>query len=75
MALRRVELLKLRFEQGMPIRDIARLRNADPGVLHGEYAKAAREFSAALREVVGLAERCAPELLDRECDRLLQMLR
>jgi len=74
-ALGRVEILKLRFEQGLPIREIARLWSCDPAELHLEYAKAAREFRAALREVVGVSERCAPDRLDRECDRLLQLLR
>jgi RNA polymerase sigma-70 factor (ECF subfamily) len=72
---RRVKLLELRFEEGSPIHEIARLWDTDPGELHREYAKAAREFRAALREVVGLSERCAPEHLDRECDRLLDALR
>lgn len=74
-ALRRVELLELRFQEGLAIRDVARLWGADPAELHREYARAAREFRAALREVVGISERCAPEHLDRECDRLLQLLR
>jgi RNA polymerase sigma factor (sigma-70 family) len=73
-ALRRVDILKLRFEEGVPIREIARLWGAKPNELHLEYAKAAREFRAALREVVGLSERCAPDHLDRECERLLQLL-
>lgn len=71
---RRVELLRLRFEEGLPIRDIARLWAADPDALHRQYAKASREFKAALRDVVGLAERCAPDRLEAECDRLLRML-
>lgn len=74
-AARRVEILRLRFEQGLPIRDIARLWGTDASDLHLEYAKAAREFRAALGEVAGLSERCAPEHLERECDRLLDMLR
>ena len=74
-AQRRVQLLKLRFEEGLAIRDIARLWSVDARGLHREYAKAGREFKAVLRQVVGLAERCAPEQLERECDRLLSMLR
>jgi RNA polymerase sigma-70 factor (ECF subfamily) len=51
-AARRVELLKLRFGEEMPIRDIARLWNADAARLHHEYATAREEFRAALRDVV-----------------------
>jgi hypothetical protein len=73
-ASRRVDILELRFEQGMPIQEIARLWGAQPKELHLEYAKATREFFTALREVVRFSEHCAPERLDRECDRLLQLL-
>jgi len=51
-ALRRVELLRLRFHDGLPIRDIACRWNADPARLHHEYAQARQEFRAALLEVV-----------------------
>lgn len=71
---RRVELLRLRFEEGMHIREIASLWAADSAELHQEYAKAAREFKSALRQVVGLAERSAPDRLEAECTRLLAML-
>ena len=71
---RRVELLRLRFEEGPPIRDIARLWDADPKKLHREYAQAGVEFKRALREVIGLTERCTTERLQQECDRLLGLL-
>ena len=74
-AQRRVQLLQLRFEENLPIRDIAKRWNVEAKELHREYAKAGREFKAMLRLVVGLAEHCAPEHLERECDRLLAMLR
>jgi RNA polymerase sigma-70 factor (ECF subfamily) len=51
-ARRRVELLRLRFQDGQPIREIARSWQVDPDLLHHEYARARREFEAALREVV-----------------------
>ncbi len=73
-ARRRVDMLRLRFQEGLPIRDIARLWQCDPQELHREHAKAGREFKAALRAVVGLSERCAPEFLEQECDRLLSLL-
>ncbi|MCI0379873.1 MAG: hypothetical protein L0215_20010 [Gemmataceae bacterium] len=52
-ALRRVELLRLRFHEGLPIREIAQRWQADPADLHHEYARARQEFKAALLEVVG----------------------
>ncbi len=51
-ALRRVELLRLRFKDGLPIRTIAARWEADPAAVHRAYAKARREFKAALEEVV-----------------------
>jgi RNA polymerase sigma-70 factor (ECF subfamily) len=51
-AQRRVELLRLRFHEQLPIRDIAKQWAVDADVLHREYAKARREFEAALRAVV-----------------------
>lgn len=72
---RRVELLRLRFEDDLPIREIAGRWGVEADRLHQEYAKAAREFRAALAEVVSATERCSPERLERECGRLLQLLR
>ena len=46
-AVRRVELLRLRFHEGMPIREIARLWAMDTAVLHHEYARARQEFLTA----------------------------
>jgi RNA polymerase sigma-70 factor (ECF subfamily) len=38
-AQRRVELLRLRFHEGLPIREIARRWQADAAVLHHQYAR------------------------------------
>ncbi len=70
----RVELLRLRFHKGMPIRDIARQWNQDPDPLHYELEKARAEFCDALREVVGLHHKCSREKLEEECSRLLDSL-
>jgi DNA-directed RNA polymerase specialized sigma24 family protein len=51
-AMRRVDLLRLRFFEGLPIRDIARRWDASAATLHHEYAKARDEFREALRTVV-----------------------
>ena len=48
-ALRRVELLRLRFQDGLPIREIAALWNVDAAGLHREYARARQEFRAGAR--------------------------
>lgn len=71
---RRVKLLRLRFEEGLPVREIARLWDADPTHLHRQFTVAANEFKRCLREVVGLSERCAPDRLEQECERLLDLL-
>ncbi len=49
---RRVELLRLRFEKGMPIRDIAAEWKEDPALVHREYLLARKEFRAALVAVL-----------------------
>jgi RNA polymerase sigma-70 factor (ECF subfamily) len=72
-AVRRVELLELRFAEGMPIREIARLWNVDPAHLHHEYARARDEFRAALAEVVSFHHRGTPGEVERECSRLLEL--
>ncbi len=78
-ARRRVELLRLRFEEGLPIREVAARWDVEPAGLHHEYARARREFAAALRAVVAeqLEERggARGEAVDRECAALLELLR
>ncbi len=56
-AVKRVELLRLRFQEGLAIRDIASKWNADAAVLHHEYAKARDEFRIALRQLSRLINR------------------
>jgi DNA-directed RNA polymerase specialized sigma24 family protein len=51
-AVKRLKLLRLRFEEGLPIRDIAVLWNEDAAKLHHEYATAREEFSVALRQAL-----------------------
>ena len=73
-ACRRVELLKLRFHDGLPIRDIARRWGADPTGLHREYAKAREEFREALRAVVAFHRPGTAEEVDRACAELVAAL-
>jgi RNA polymerase sigma-70 factor (ECF subfamily) len=74
-AARRLELLRLRFQEEMPIRDIAEAWGADPAHLHHDYARARDEFRSALREVVGRYHPGGPEAAAAECVRLLDCLR
>ena len=74
-AQKRVELLELRFGEGLPIREIAVRWDADAAVLHREYAKARQEFQNALCEVVREEEGGAPESIEKECARLISIFR
>ena len=73
-AVRRVELLRLRFHEGLPIRQIAERWNADPDVLHHEYARARREFKSALQAEVAFHLPGSADAVERECERLIQLL-
>jgi RNA polymerase sigma-70 factor (ECF subfamily) len=70
----RVELLRLRFEDGLPLREIARLWGEDPDRLHHEYARARREFHEALAEVVAYHHPGTPGEVEEECRKLLGLL-
>jgi RNA polymerase sigma-70 factor (ECF subfamily) len=73
-AVKRVELLRLRFHEGLPIREIATLWGVDAASLHREYARAREEFRSALRSVVAFLHPGSPEVVDRECAQLLSLL-
>jgi RNA polymerase sigma factor (sigma-70 family) len=70
----RVELLRLRFYDGLPIREIARLRGCDPDAVHRDYARARQEFRAALAAVVAFHHPGTPAEVERECIDLLALL-
>jgi RNA polymerase sigma-70 factor (ECF subfamily) len=73
-ASRRVELLRLRFHEGLPIRAIAELWSVDAAALHHEYARARREFKTALLEVMAFYHPGSPAEAERECAELLEHL-
>lgn len=73
-AMRRVELLRLRFHSGIPIRDIARKWDASAEHLHREYAKARVEFREALAEIVAFHQPNEPATLERTVAELLTAL-
>ena len=59
-AVQRVELLRLRFEENLPIRAIAERWGVDARSLHHAYALARQEFKAALLEVVAFHQPGSP---------------
>ncbi len=74
--MRRVELLELRFQQGLTIPQIAELWREDAARLHHLYADAREDFLEALREIV--RQRGGPtsgQALERECEWMLSVLR
>ena len=73
-ALRRVELLRLRFQDGCPIRVIAQRWQMNPETLHREYARARQEFKQALLEVIAFHSSGSVEDPERECQELLSLL-
>ncbi len=73
-ALQRVELLLLRFEEGLPIRDIALRWSADPAVVHKWYALARKEFRSALLEVIAFHHPGSAAELEEEAASLLKAL-
>lgn len=72
---RRIELVRLRFHEGMPIREIAARWEEDAARLHHEYAKAREEFRKALVEVVAFHHpNITPADATREAAELLALL-
>jgi RNA polymerase sigma factor (sigma-70 family) len=74
-AVRRVQLLRLRFQEGLPIREIAVRWGVEAARLHHEYATAREEFRSALRAVVAFHHPTAAAAdLDRLSAELLSFL-
>lgn len=73
-ARRGVELLRLRFGEGLPIRQIAARWDEDPTRVHRLYARARRAFGAALREVVAFHHPGTAEEIEVRCRALLEHL-
>ena len=68
---RQVELLRLRFWEDLPIREIARRWDEQAPKLHKEYARARESFKRALQEVVAFHNPGAVGTTELECRRLL----
>lgn len=73
-ALRRFELLRLVFDEGLTIAEVAGRWKVDADRLHKDAARAKSEFKEALRSVVAFHHPGAPELVERECRELLTLL-
>ncbi|MEM7204165.1 MAG: sigma-70 family RNA polymerase sigma factor [Planctomycetota bacterium] len=73
-AIRRVELLELRFGEDLPIREIAKRWNVDSAWLHHEYASARDEFKQALRAEVAFDVTGPTAAVDTECRLVLELL-
>ncbi len=73
-ARRRVELLELRFQAGLPIRTIAERWGVDAARLHHDYARARREFEAELRELVAFHNPAGTADRRMECLQVLSQI-
>ena len=73
-AVRRVELLRLRFEENLPIRTIAVRWGVPAAGLHHAYALARQEFKAILLEVVAFHHPGSPAEVEQEAASLLKAL-
>lgn len=73
-AARRIEILRLRFEEDLPVRTIAERLALEPARVHKLYALAREEFRAALREVVAGDHPGTAAEIESECAALLDCL-
>jgi len=73
-AANRVELLKLRFQDDIPIREIAIRWGVEASFLHREYSKARKEFREAIETIVAEYAGNSPKEIEQECDELLEIL-
>jgi RNA polymerase sigma factor (sigma-70 family) len=71
---RRAEILRLRFFDGLPIREIARVWGVEPALVHRDYARARTEFRRALVEVVAFDHPGSAAEIDGRCQELLALL-
>ena len=69
----RVELLRLRFDEGLDMREIAARWDESSEAVKLAYRKARKEFRECLREVVAF-HHPGHRNTERECKRLLTLL-
>ena len=68
---KRFELLRLRFQEGLPIREIARRWQTESRWVHGQYKQARKEFEKALLKVVHFHHPDSPERAEAELSQVL----
>src|SRR5262249_6978888 len=73
-AVQRIELLRLRFEENLPVRTIAERWGVSAAELHHAYALARQEFRAALLEVVAFHHPGSSADVEQEAASLLKAL-
>jgi RNA polymerase sigma factor (sigma-70 family) len=73
-AVQRVELLRLRFEENLPIRTIAERWGVAPAELHHAYALVRKEFKSALLTLVAFHLPGSPTEVEQEAASLLRAL-
>lgn len=74
-AAREIELLELRFQDGLPVRKIAAQWGQDAQSVHRLYQKARQTFHECLRAVVrAQMSSQTSEGVDRECERLFRLV-
>ncbi len=73
-ARRRVELLELRFQGELPIREIAARWEEDVAVVHQAYRRARQEYRDCLLRVVAFHDPGSPDEIERECQGLIGLL-
>ena len=71
---RRIELLRLRFEEDLPVRKIAERWGVDAAGVHEQYRMARNEFQKALLDVVSFHRPESKSEAEAECAQLLQIL-
>ncbi len=73
-AVRRIDLLRLKFEENLPVRAIAERWGAERSAVHEEYRRARGEFKQALFDVVSFHHPDDPRNAEKECAQLLELL-
>lgn len=75
-AVRRLELLRMRFGEGLPVREIAtRLGEEDKDAIHRDIRRARKAFKDALHEVVSFdLPGASTGQVERECELLQELL-
>ncbi len=71
---RRVELLRLRFGEGLKVRDIAERWGTDLKATHHEFERARGEFRTALIEVMRFHYPGESRSVDKELERLMELI-